>query len=182
MKRKEQNPDAEAARPTPHASRLSIIVAMAKNRIIGANGAIPWKLPNELQLFKRVTMGHHIIMGRKTWESIGRLLPGRTTVIVTRQKNYAVPGAIIAGSLTNALAACRDDAEVFVIGGGELYREALPLADRLYLTLVDAEPVGDTHLPAINMAEWKEISAEKHAPDARHAHAYCFSVYERLRA
>jgi dihydrofolate reductase len=162
--------------------RLSIIVAMAKNHVIGAGGAIPWRLPNELQLFKRVTMGHHIIMGRKTWESIGRLLPGRTSVIVTRQKNYAIPGAIIANSLTDAIARCDGDDEIFVVGGGELYREALCKTDRLYLTVVDAEPAGDTRMAELNMAEWREITSESHAADDRHAHAYRFSVYERVAA
>ncbi|MEQ1775503.1 MAG: dihydrofolate reductase [Burkholderiales bacterium] len=180
MRREEQNPDA-AARLTPDASRLSIIVAMAENRVIGANGAIPWKLPNELQLFKRITMGHHIIMGRKTWESIGRLLPGRTTVIITRRKDYLVSGAIIANSLANAIEKCAGDDEIFVVGGGELYREALPKTDRLYLTVVDTEPAGDTHMPALNMSEWREINSETHAPDEKHAHAYRFNVYERVR-
>src|SRR6185436_13565203 len=91
---------------THHPSRLSLIVAMAKNRVIGANGAIPWHLPDELKLFKSLTMGHHILMGRKTWDSIGRLLPGRTTVIVTRQAGYQIPGAVIAHSLEDAIAAC----------------------------------------------------------------------------
>ncbi len=161
------------------AARLSLIVAMGKNRVIGANGAIPWRLPNELQLFKRVTMGHHIIMGRKTWESIGRLLPGRTTVIVTRQKDYAVPGAVVMNSLDQALAACGDDTEVFVIGGGELYRAALPMADRIYLTTVDAEPAGDTRMPVFDTAEWREISIESFAADEKHAYGYRFSVLER---
>jgi dihydrofolate reductase len=160
--------------------RLSIIVAMGKNRVIGANGAIPWRLPNELQLFKRVTMGHHIIMGRKTWESIGRLLPGRTTVIVTRQKNYAVPGAVVASTLNAALAACGNDSETFVIGGGELYREALPLAQRIYLTTVDAEPSGDTRMPAFDLAQWREISSEDFAPDNKHAYGYRFSVLDKI--
>jgi dihydrofolate reductase len=155
---------------------------MAKNRVIGASGAIPWRLPNELQLFKRVTMGHHIIMGRKTWESIGRLLPGRTTIVVTRQNNYAVPGAIIAHTLADALAKGASDDEIFVVGGGELYREALPKADKLYLTIVDAEPAGDTKMPALNMAEWQEVSSEQHACDEKHAYAYRFSVYNRLHS
>lgn len=161
------------------ATRLSLIVAMARNRVIGANGAIPWRLPNELQLFKRVTMGHHIIMGRKTWESIQRLLPGRTTVIVTRQKNYTVPGAMVVNSLQAALKVCGEDDEIFVIGGGELYREALPIANRIYLTTVDAEPAGDTRMPDFDPSDWREISSESFAADARHAHAYRFSVLER---
>lgn len=159
--------------------RVSLIVAMGKNRVIGANGAIPWRLPNELQLFKRVTMGHHIIMGRKTWESIGRLLPGRTTVIVTRQRGYAVAGAVVTGSLDAALAACGDDSEVFVIGGGELYQLALPLAQRIYLTTVDVEPAGDTLMPEFNSALWRETSAESFAADEKHAYAFRFSVLER---
>jgi dihydrofolate reductase len=162
------------------AARVSIIVAMAKNRVIGANGAIPWRLPNELQLFKRVTLGHHIIMGRKTWESIKRLLPGRTTVIVTRQKDYAVAGALVVDSLQAAINACSNDAEIFVIGGGELYREALPIADRIYLTTVDAEPAGDTRMPEFDMSHWREISADNFAADDNHAHAYRFSVLARV--
>jgi dihydrofolate reductase len=162
------------------ATRLSLIVAMAKNRVIGNDGKIPWRLPNELQLFKRVTMGHHIIMGRKTWESIKRLLPGRTSVIVTRQKDYAAPGAMVVDSLQSAIQTCSGDTEIFVIGGGELYREALPIADRIYLTTVDATPAGDTLMPAFDMHAWREISSENFAADAQHAHAYRFSVLQRI--
>jgi len=161
---------------------VSMIVAMGKNRVIGANGAIPWRLPNELQLFKRVTMGHHIIMGRKTWDSIGRLLPGRTTVIVTRQPDYAVPGAKVVNSLEAALTACSDDDEVFVIGGGELYQLALPLAQRIYLTTVDVAPAGDTVMPEFDMHQWALASSESFNVDEKHAHAYTFAVYERERA
>lgn len=161
------------------ASRLSLIVAMGKNRVIGANGAIPWRLPNELQLFKRITMGHHIIMGRKTWESIKRLLPGRTTVIVTRQKDYAVAGAVMAESLQAAITACGDDPEIFMIGGGELYRESLPLADRIYLTTVDATPDGDTRMPEFDLSDWHEVSTEAFPADDKHVHAYRFSVLQR---
>ncbi len=161
------------------ASRLSLIVAMGKNRVIGANGAIPWRLPNELQLFKRITMGHHIIMGRKTWESIKRLLPGRTTVIVTRQKDYAVAGAVMAESLQAAITACGDDPEIFVIGGGELYRESLPLAHRIYLTTVDATPDGDTRMPEFDLSDWHEVSTEAFPADDKHVHAYRFSVLQR---
>jgi dihydrofolate reductase len=160
--------------------RVSLIVAMAKNRVIGADGKIPWHLPNELQLFKRVTMGHHIVMGRKTYESIGRLLPGRTTVIVTRQQDYAVPGAVIAHSLEDAVARCTGDSEIFIIGGGELYRAAMPLADRIYLTVVDAEPAGDTRMPEFDPASWKLGSTEQFHRDERHAHDYRFEVHDRV--
>lgn len=166
----------------PDKPRLSMIVAMARNRVIGAKGKIPWHLPNELQLFKQVTMGHHIIMGRKTYESIGRLLPGRTTVIVTRQTGYSVAGAKIAHTLEQAVALCADDSEIFVIGGGELYRAAMPMADRLYLTVVDAEPDGDTQMPAFNPADWKLQSTKHYSRDERHAHDYRFEVHDRVAA
>jgi dihydrofolate reductase len=160
--------------------RVSLIAAMAKNRVIGADGKIPWHLPNELQLFKRVTMGHHIVMGRKTHESIGRLLPGRTTVIVTRQQDYAVPGAVIAHSLEDAVAQCAGDSEIFIIGGGELYRAAMPIADRIYLTVVDVEPAGDTRMPEFDPVQWKLVSTEQFHRDDRHEHEYRFEILERV--
>src|SRR5688500_5714520 len=122
---------------------------MAKNRVIGANNSIPWRVPGEQKLFKQITTGHHIVMGRKTYESIGRLLPGRTTVIVTRQREYLVPGAIIAHSLHDAINAAARADEIFVIGGAELFREALPVADRIHLSVVDQEPEGDVFMPDI---------------------------------
>ncbi len=170
-------PDDAAERP-----RLSLIVAMAKNGVIGADNRIPWHLPAELKIFKDATMGHHIVMGRRTWESIDRLLPGRTTVIVTRQAEYRVPGAIVAHSLDEALAACRDDDEVFVIGGAELFRLALPNADRLYLTIVDAEPEGDTYMPEIDLSRWREASSKRYAADERNPLPFRFVLYERIAA
>jgi dihydrofolate reductase len=164
----------------PPVPRLSLIVAMAKNRVIGADGGIPWHLPNELQLFKSVTMGHHIIMGRKTWESINRLLPGRTTVIVTRRRDFTMPGALVAHTLEEAIKYCAGDSEIFVIGGGELYRAALPQADRIYLTVVDAEPAGDTRMPEFDPAQWRLRSAQDYPADERHAHAYRFEIHERV--
>jgi dihydrofolate reductase len=166
---------------TGHRSRISLIVAMARNRVIGADNRIPWHLPNELKLFKSLTMGHHIVMGRRTYESISRLLPGRTTVIVTRQSDYSVPGAIVAHSVREALDACRGDDEIFVIGGADIFREALPLADRIYLTVVDAEPQGDVFMPDMEMDEWEESSAQSFVPDEKHANAYRFGVYDRKR-
>ena len=152
---------------------------MAKNRVIGADNRIPWHLPSELKLFKSLTMGHHIVMGRKTYESIDRLLPGRTTVIVTRQHDYSVPGAIVAHSTQEALEACRGDPEVFVIGGAELFRETLPVADRIYFTVVDAEPGGDTFMPEFDMSEWRETSVQTFEADEKHAYGYRFAVLER---
>jgi len=172
--------EAASSRLPPPASRLSIIVAMAKNRVIGADNRIPWHLPAELKLFKDVTMGHHIVMGRRTWESISRLLPGRTSVIVTRQRDYSVPGAIVVHSLRDALAAGAADGEVFVIGGAELFREALPDADVLHLTVVDTEPEGDTYMPAIDFSAWRATKSERHAADERNPLAYDYTVYERV--
>jgi dihydrofolate reductase len=164
---------------TPHSSRISVIVAMAKNRVIGADNRIPWHLPSELKLFKEVTMGHHIVMGRRTWESINRLLPGRTTVIVTRQPDYTVPGAIIVHSLEDAFAASAGDDEVFVIGGAELFRETLPAADRLHLTIVDAAPEGDTYMPDIDWSAWQETTSRSSPADERNPLAFRYSMYER---
>ena len=153
---------------------------MAKNRVIGANGTIPWHLPDELKLFKSLTMGHHIVMGRKTWDSIGRLLPGRTTVIVSRRPGFHVAGAIVAHSLEEALAVCGADEEVFVIGGAELFRSALPRADRLYLTIVEAEIGGDVRMPEFGLDAWREVSSQRHDSDERHAYAYRHIVYDRV--
>ena len=154
---------------------------MAKNRVIGADNRIPWHLPNELKLFKSLTLGHHVVMGRKTYDSIKRLLPGRTTVIVTRRPDYEVPGAIVVHSVQDALEACRTDEECFIIGGAELFRETLPIADRLYLTVVDAEPAGDTLMPEFDMDRWRETSSQSFAADEKHAHPYRFTVYDRIR-
>ena len=159
--------------------RLSIIVAMATNRVIGAGNKIPWHLPGELKMFKTITMGHHIIMGRNTWESIRRLLPGRTTVIVTRQRDYAVPGAIVSASLDDAIAACGDDEEIFVIGGSQLYAAALPLADRIYLTTVNADVEGDTFMPQFDLAQWHERSSQAHAADEKNPYDYQLTIYDR---
>lgn len=170
---------AGSSRLPPPASRLSLIVAMAKNRVIGADNRIPWHLPSELKLFKEVTMGHHIIMGRRTWESINRLLPGRTTVIVTRQPDYTVPGAIVVHSLQDAFAASAGDDEVFVIGGAELFRETLPAADRLHLTIVDAAPGGDTYMPDIDWSAWRETTSRSSPADERNPLAFRYAMYER---
>lgn len=159
--------------------RISVIVAMARNRVIGADGGIPWHLPGELKRFKSLTLGHHIVMGRRTWESIGRLLPGRTTVIVTRQRGYSAPGAKVVHSLDEAIAACGTDDEIFVIGGADLYAQALPRAGRLYLTVVDADIPGDTFMPDYAAGDWGAVSSDSFPADERHRYAYRCTVYER---
>jgi len=155
---------------------------MARNRVIGAGGRIPWHLPEELKRFKRLTLGHPIVMGRRTWESIGRLLPGRTTVIVTRQRGYRVPGAKVVHSLDEAIAACGAEGEIFVIGGAELYAQALQRAGRLYLTTVDAEIAGDTLMPEIAPGDWREVAAESFTADARNPYSFRCVTYERVRS
>ncbi|MBL8541966.1 MAG: dihydrofolate reductase [Betaproteobacteria bacterium] len=158
---------------------VSLIVAMSQSGVIGDRGRIPWHLPAELARFKRVTMGHHIVMGRRTWESIGRLLPGRRSVVVSRNPDFAVPGAIVTDSLRAALAICLYDEEVFVIGGAEIFREALPLADRLYLTVVDVDVPGDTRMPAIDFGQWQVTDTEQVAADGRNPYPFRFTRYER---
>lgn len=143
-------------------TKLSIIVAIANNRVIGVDNTLPWHLPEDLKRFKALTMGHHIIMGRKTHESLGRLLPGRTTVIVTRNPHYKVEGALITSSLQAAIALCQDDDEVFLIGGAELYQDGLKLADKLYITEIALEVMGDAHFPEFQSDDWLEISREAH--------------------
>ena len=160
-------------------AKLSIIVAMAKNRVIGADNKIPWKLSADLKRFKEITMGHHLIMGRRTWESIGRPLPGRTTVIVTHQENYRADGARVARSLDAAIAACAGDDEIFVIGGAQIFGEALPRADRIYLTLVDAEIKGDTYMPEFDLAAWRLHHSETCATDAQNQYDSLFAIYDR---
>jgi dihydrofolate reductase len=141
---------------------LSIIVATAKNRVIGVNNTLPWHLPEDLKRFRALTTGHHIIMGRKTYDSLGRLLPGRTTVIVTRNQAYKIEGAIVVHSLEDAIAACGDDQEVFLIGGAELYQDGLKLANKLYITEIDAEYEGDAFFPEFDLSEWNGGPAESY--------------------
>lgn len=161
------NRDANRYNPTQRIisdmTCLSLIVAVSRNHVIGVNNTLPWHLPEDLKRFRALTTGHHIIMGRKTYESINRLLPGRTTVIVTRDANYKVPGALVANSLEQAVRLCEADEEIFLIGGAELYRIGLPVAERLYVTEIDAEFAGDALFPAIDTGEWKEVSRESGA-------------------
>jgi len=148
------------------AIRLSILVAMARNRTIGKNNTLPWHLPDDLKHFKALTIGHPIIMGRKTYESIGRALPGRTNIIVTHQKDYQVVGAVTVNSIDDALKVCLanvdGNSEVFLIGGAELYRQTLRLCHRIYVTEIQQDFDGDTFFPEFDMEEWQEISREKH--------------------
>jgi dihydrofolate reductase len=137
---------------------------MDRQRVIGYQGKLPWHIPEDLKRFKALTMGHTIIMGRKTHESIGRLLPGRRSIIVTRQRDYAVPGAQVVHSIQAALDACGGEEEVFVIGGGEIYRDALTAADRIHLTEVHVDAQGDAFFPRLEAGTWRELSREQNRP------------------
>ncbi len=160
-------------------SKLTLVVAVARNRVIGLNNALPWHLPNDLQFFKRTTMGKPIIMGRKTYESIGRPLPGRLNIVISRNPELTAPGCTVVNSLDAALQAADPAAEYMLIGGASLYQQALPLAQRLWLTEVAAEPTGDVFFPALDTLEWRELSREAHPADERHAYGYSFVQLER---
>jgi dihydrofolate reductase len=135
---------------------ISLIAAMAKNRVIGRQGEIPWKIPGEQKIFKKITIGHAVIMGRKTYESLGRPLSDRINIIVTRQKEYRAEGCIVVHDLSSALNHCpQDENEAFICGGGQLYHEALPIADRIYLTVIPREITGDTYFPEISSADFR---------------------------
>lgn len=151
---------------------LSLIVATAKNGVIGLNNTLPWHLPEDLKRFKALTMGHHIIMGRKTYESLGRLLPGRTTVIVSRNVDYAVSGAKVAVDIKQAVGLCENDSEIFLIGGAQLYQAGLELANRLYLTEIEADIKGDAYFPELDFSQWQEISREQHISEQGLAFSY----------
>lgn len=165
--------------------KLALIWAMSNNRTIGRNNALPWHLPEDMKYFKRVTMGKPIIMGRKTWESIGRPLPGRTNIVITRDRNFHADGVKIVHTLDEAIALAEkisviDGAEeVVVIGGAEIYALSLPRADRLYMTQVRAEVDGDAHFPEFNLNEWRELAREDHQPSETNLYPYSFIILER---
>ncbi len=158
---------------------VSIIVALSENNVVGVRNELPWKLSADLKRLKSLTMGHHIIMGRKTWESLGRPLPGRVNVVITHDRHYKAEGAIVVNSLNEAIQVASDDTEAFVFGGGIIFREALPLVRRIYMTKVHATIEGDTHFPVLNMNEWKETSREEFKADEKNQYDYSFVTLER---
>lgn len=159
--------------------RVSLIVAMSENQVIGCEGALPWRLSTDLRRFRRLTMGHSLLMGRRTFEAIGRALPGRTSVVVTHQADYQAHGAVVAHSLDDALQAAAGESEVFVIGGEQIYRLALPVVTRIYLTLVHAEVEGDAVFPALDLGTWVVREETRHVADARNQYDHTFRVLER---
>lgn len=161
--------------------RVSLIVAMAKNRVIGVNNTLPWHLPADLKHFKALTMGHHIVMGRKTYDSIGKPLPGRTSVVVSRNRKLKIDGCIVVHTLEQALAVCAAHDEIFVVGGAELYALALPIADKLYITEIQKDVQGDACFPVISHDEWREISREMHSQQEPLPLEYHFTTWLRIK-
>jgi dihydrofolate reductase len=163
---------------------ISMIAALARNLVIGKNNDLPWKLPDDMKFFMETTKGHHTIMGRKNYDSIPhkfKPLPNRTNIVVTRQKNFDAPGCIVVNSVEKGFEIAEEnkEAEVFIIGGAEIYKLGLPYADRLYLTEINAEIEGDTHFPLFDKSQWRETSRRHHDKDERHTYAFDFVIYEK---
>ena len=160
---------------------ISIIAALASNSVIGRGNQMPWHLSADLKRFKALTMGHHLIMGRKTFESIGRPLPGRTTIVVTRQSDFSAPDVVVAPSLDAALDLARGDGETFIAGGAGIYEQMIHRADRMYLTRVHADIEGDAVFPDFDdVTEWSLVDSEHHEPDGTNPLPYSFLTYERV--
>ena len=159
--------------------RISIIVAFDENHLIGKDNALPWHLPADLKHFKSITMGHHMIMGRKTFESIGKPLPGRVSVVITRQKNLEFEGCITVHSFEEALEKIKSEDEIFIIGGAEIFKYSLPLATDLYITQIHHKFDGDTYFPEIEASKWKEVSRSDHFADEKNNWDYSFIQYTR---
>ncbi|MBK5258944.1 MAG: dihydrofolate reductase [Thermoanaerobaculia bacterium] len=163
---------------------LSLIAALAANDVIGSDSDLPWHMPADLKRFKTLTTGHHFLMGRKTWDSVGRPLPGRINVVITRNVDFAPEGVAIARSLDEAIAKAEaaGDPEIFIGGGADIFAQSLHRADRMYLTRIHFEPDGDTFFPEFDdVNEWKLVDSEHFEPDQKNPHAYSFLTYERDR-
>ena len=159
---------------------ITFLVAMDKNRVIGRENQLPWHLPEDLKYFKRVTMGHPIAMGRKTHDSIGRILPGRENIVITRQTDYQCNGCTLFFSVDDFVKNCRNkDEEIFVIGGAEIFKEIFAFADRLYITYINEEFEGDTFFPEFDLTAWELLSCEKGIRDDKNPFDYDFRIYNR---
>lgn len=164
--------------------KISLIVAASENHVIGRNNDLPWRLPDDMKFFVKTTKGHHILMGRKNLESFGKLLPNRTNILLTRDSNYQFEGAEIFSDLKQAIdfAKTNGEEELMVIGGGEIYRQCMPMADRIYLTRVHAEIEGDVYFPELDENVWKLQSEQFHDSDERHNYSFTFQQYERVKS
>ncbi len=160
--------------------KIVLLAAMSENRVIGRENRIPWHLPADLRRFKATTTGHHLIMGRRTFESIGKPLPGRTSIVLTRRPEYRPQGVLVAHTLDEALGLCAGDEEVFVIGGEAIYRLALPRADEIQLTVVHATIKGDARFPRFEGCEWDLVEDERFEADEHHEHGHSFRRYRRV--
>lgn len=158
--------------------KITIVVAIASNHAIGKNNQLLWHLPNDLKHFKNITSGGTVIMGRKTFDSVGRPLPKRRNIVITRQ-DISIEGCEVVKSIEDAIALCKTEAEAFIVGGAEIYRQAMPLTNRIYLTIVHHDFDGDSFFPEIDPAQWRETSHEDHQPDEKHAYGYSFITLER---
>jgi len=174
---------------SPHATegpRLMLVAAIAENGVIGRDNGLPWRLKSDLQHFRALTMGKPLVMGRKTYLSIGRVLPGRTSIVVSRSREFAAPGVVVAPTLENALAAARADAlrrgvdTIAVIGGAEIYAQTLPIADQLAITLVHTRPAGDIHFPAIDPQQWCEVDRVEMPAGRGDEAAFAFVSFQRV--
>jgi dihydrofolate reductase len=160
--------------------KISLIAALSTNHLIGQNNQLPWRLPNDLKHFKNLTLNKTIIMGRKTYDSLGKALPHRTNVVISRNTALQLPDALVFNSLEAALNKFKEEGEVCIIGGAELFHQALPLATHLSLTWVDADMLGDAYFPTFDMTAWSEESRESHASDETHLYPYHFVEYSRV--
>lgn len=158
---------------------LSLIVAVAKRNVIGGDNKLLWHLPADLKHFKTTTMDHPIIMGRKTFESIGKPLPGRKNIVVTRQEDYEADGCTVANNLQEAIDSCEKEQEAFIIGGAEIFRQSISAADKIYLTRIDHDFDGDVFFPDLNFSEWKLVKYVKYHADEKNKYEYSFAEYER---
>ena len=159
--------------------RVTLIAAVAENGVIGRGNGLPWHLPADLQRFKRLTTGHTIVMGRKTYQSIGKPLPHRRSIVISQSPDFHPEGVTVVAGMPQALDLAREASDVFVIGGRRVFEAALPLADRLELTRVHAEVPGDVMLPPINLTDWRLVSEKRHPSDDRHAYPFSFLTYQR---
>lgn len=159
---------------------LSIIVAVADNGVIGSGNQLPWRLPDDLKRFKALSIGKPIVMGRKTFDSIGRPLPGRLNVVISRQPGLDIPGCRVVRSIDEAIAAAQPAPEIVIVGGADIYRQVLPQVQIIHLTRVHASVDGDVVFPELQERQWREVAKEYHPADERHAHAFTFSTLQRV--